>query len=226
MSSIMKIEDEKSLDCVLDELEDNGLNDWLNNTVVKIGSGLTIGIDIDGTITEAYSWISDLNRVYGTKLKNSDCIHYNIKELVPDLDWTYVDPDTGYTMSELFLRSGVVRKNAYKVIHDMDKEFKLHILTARYSDCKQTMDATHYFLMGMGLGHIPLTYSKSKNKVEECQLLKIDVMIEDNPHNAIAMAESGITVILLDCFYNRNVNHKNIIRIKSWSSVYQIINKM
>ena len=48
-------------------------------------------------------------------------------------------------------------------------------------------------------------------------------MIEDNPDNAMILAENGIKVILFDRLYNQNINHENIIRCRNWNEIWSVI---
>ena len=44
--------------------------------------------------------------------------------------------------------------------------------------------------------------------------------------NALNLAEGGIKVILIDCNYNKDINHKNIIRVSSWKEIRSVIDRL
>jgi uncharacterized HAD superfamily protein len=51
--------------------------------------------------------------------------------------------------------------------------------------------------------------------------IHLDAMVEDNPERALAFAEGGTKVILLDFPYNRHIEHPNVHRVSDWWGVYQ-----
>ena len=51
-------------------------------------------------------------------------------------------------------------------------------------------------------------------------------MIEDNPETALTLAEHGITVILFDAPYNKNVVSERVIRVKNWGEAGIILKKL
>ena len=47
--------------------------------------------------------------------------------------------------------------------------------------------------------------------------------VEDKPHNALAGLNYGLKPILIDHPYNRDFNHKEIIRVNNWQDIHQIL---
>ena len=47
--------------------------------------------------------------------------------------------------------------------------------------------------------------------------------VEDKPHNALAGLNYGLNPILIDHPYNRDFNHKEIIRVNNWQDIHQIL---
>lgn len=65
-------------------------------------------------------------------------------------------------------------------------------------------------------------------KLEQCQRLGIDVMIDDKPDNLMVISEK-IPVIAHPMPWNRGLadeNDKNIVRAKDWADIYDIISGM
>ena len=51
----------------------------------------------------------------------------------------------------------------------------------------------------------------------------IDVMIEDNPEQALAFLHSNIPVILFDYPYNRHINHPLCTRVTNWQQAMEAV---
>lgn len=64
-------------------------------------------------------------------------------------------------------------------------------------------------------------HEKHKEKSELCYDYWIEIMVEDNYDYAIELAENGIKTYLLEKPWNtwQEVNHENIIRVKSWDEI-------
>ena len=56
--------------------------------------------------------------------------------------------------------------------------------------------------------------------------MKCDIFIEDHPYNALNLANGGIKVILIDCNYNKGVEHQNITRVSYWKEIKDVIDKL
>jgi uncharacterized HAD superfamily protein len=67
----------------------------------------------------------------------------------------------------------------------------------------------------------------NKTKGEIASRLEALLVVEDNPEQAVEIAKKGIKVLLFDYPYNREVNHRNIIRIYSgWEEATEIIKEI
>lgn len=56
----------------------------------------------------------------------------------------------------------------------------------------------------------------AQEKLGCCRKHGIDIMIEDNPDTALALAGNGIKVLLFDAPYNREAESENIVRVHNW----------
>ena len=67
----------------------------------------------------------------------------------------------------------------------------------------------------------------SHDKVSTAHSLGCGLFIEDRYENAVAIAESGIDVLLMDCNYNRQRPLPvNVQRISDWYQVEQILRRL
>lgn len=62
-----------------------------------------------------------------------------------------------------------------------------------------------------------------ENKLEACQQLEVDLLIDDAPHYAEEFATSSKPYILYDQPYNRHVNHELVYRAASWLEIKNYI---
>lgn len=58
-----------------------------------------------------------------------------------------------------------------------------------------------------------------ENKLEACQKLEVDLLIDDAPHYAEEFAASSKPYLLYDQPYNRHVNHELVYRAASWLEI-------
>ncbi len=62
-----------------------------------------------------------------------------------------------------------------------------------------------------------------EEKLDFCKQISAQIMIDDNPDVALFLAERGVTVLLFDAPYNKDVKHKNITRVSDWNEIYRYI---
>ena len=161
---------------------------------------LNICIDIDGTITSPYHYLPYLNSIYNKKLTEED---------FTTVYWAELYGDT---------LEGMLDK-----LHELYKDNNLFFVTARnYSLTQITQD----WLKKQQLSQIPLYSLGTDNKLHKANELKCDIFIEDHPNNALNLANGGIKVILIDCNYNKGVEHQNITRVSSWKEIKDVIDKL
>lgn len=65
----------------------------------------------------------------------------------------------------------------------------------------------------------------TSNKALACQEHEFVVLIEDAVHNARAVAQAGVHVLLHDQPYNQHVEHENITRFTHWIEVPQLLRR-
>ena len=47
--------------------------------------------------------------------------------------------------------------------------------------------------------------------------------LEDNPSNAMQLANEGMKVLLIDTNYNKEIEHENIVRVNNWIDIHGFI---
>ncbi|MBP3907270.1 MAG: hydrolase [Peptostreptococcaceae bacterium] len=179
---------------------------------------LNICIDIDGTITNPYHFLPYLNDMYNKNLTEEQFITHKMEELCGVefddlLKLLHNDYIHAYSEAD-------VVENAKDIIIELFANHNLYFVTARSQHLK---DITQNWLTKHGLGEVALHLLGSDYKVDKARELNCNIFIEDNPDNAYQLASDGLTVILIDNNYNRNVEHENIVRVNNWNDIKEFI---
>lgn len=191
---------------------------------------MRIGIDIDGVLTEEKKYIID----YGTKFFIENNISYTIND-----DNFYGQEIFGVTKEQYkkFLNNYIfeysknvkVRPFASEIIKKLKKAHEVFIITARdlttYENKYQIkmQQIVKKWLYDNDILYDEIIFSKNKDII--CEEKEIDIMIEDNPENIIAISKK-IPVICYNNIYNRKICNNNVYRCFSWYDIYNKINNL
>ena len=180
---------------------------------------VTIGIDIDATLTVADYWVPWVNEHYQLDLKAEDVTEYDIEKILGVSEtnfWQMYD-----LHGEALHADSIVRKEAPEVLKRLYKDYELHYITARHSRMKEV---TEEWLQRHEIPHHGLHLLGSHDKVGIAHKLGCQVFVEDRYENATAIAASGIAVLLMDCYYNRELPlTANMQRVTDWQHAEKII---
>ncbi len=182
---------------------------------------LTIGIDIDGTITDPFYWLDFANEHFKTDIKPEEITVYEIGEVMDVKKEDYMKFYEEYK-EEIHGKAGV-REGAKEVLWKIFQKHDAHYITAR-DESLHTL--TLEWFKKHQLPDQKLHSLGSHHKAEKAGELGCDLFIEDRYENALELAEAGITVILIDCSYNRMPLKPNMIRVHSWTEVEQVIHEI
>lgn len=184
-------------------------------------SNLNICIDIDGTITSPYHFISYLNEMCNKNIKEKD---------ITTVYWSKLyDEDSDKLMKRFHDKymysydEAELVENALEVLEDLYRHNNLYFVTARGEELK---DITLNWLKKKELSKIHIYMLGSDYKIDKAKELNCDIFIEDNPLNAMQLAQCGIKVLLIDTNYNKDIYHENITRVKDWKQIKEIINNI
>lgn len=177
-------------------------------------TNLRIGVDIDGCLN-----------YFGEELEKYLIEHYNLNPNKEDYGYklleavgivTYEQQNQFWRNTEHEFENINSQKDCKKYLDDLKQRNTIIIITARGYDCSIL---TCNWLKKNELNYDEILFN-SGNKVDACKWKNIDVMIEDNPDNALALAENGFKVLLVDNKYNKKIQHKNITRCENWLDIY------
>lgn len=191
---------------------------------------LTIGVDFDDIIILFNDGLHEYhNAIYGTSVKRSDITTYDIHDV-----WGCEPHEAVRRVHEFYRTSEhdslLPVEGVVDALARLKKDHDLHIITSRG---EETRELTERWIAR----HFPGTFSsvvftngysekkgKKRTKVEVCDELGVDLMIEDSLSQAQAIAGSGRRVILLDCPWNQGACAQNIVRVSDWKGIEQEIN--
>lgn len=180
---------------------------------------LNICIDIDGTITSPYHFIPYLNEIYNKNIKEEECVTYNWEQLYGD------------TMDEILNKFHSSCMHSYEEAEIVEyakdviekwlaNSHNLYFVTARD---KSLTEITTKWLNDKGFSDIDVHLLGSHDKIAKAKELECNVFIEDNPSNAMQLANEGMKILLINTNYNQGVEHDNITRVDTWKDIDKFI---
>ncbi len=189
---------------------------------------LKIGIDIDDTLVD---FISTYLQFYEWKFERK----INFEE-VSDIYLREPFGNTGKEIRDLleeyhkteFYKEIQLLEFAKDILEGLFDFAQIFFITSRrpsHEESTRNFLAKHFSEKNYGVYFSGDIYSGRKLKKEICADLSLDFMIEDNPLFSKDCASAGIKVLLLDKPWNQNVEHENIIRVKSWKEILEEIEK-
>ncbi len=180
---------------------------------------LNLCIDMDGTITEPYYWLTRANEYFKTSIQPADVNGYEIHKI---LEVTQEDFNHFYDLfGKVLHKEAEIRFGAREVIAKSYQDYhKINFVTAREEKMRDvSLEWLSRHQMPMDSIHL----LGCPNKVGKATELESDIFIEDSYDNAIQLAESGFDVLLLDCNYNKGGIPSNVMRVNSWFQIANII---
>lgn len=127
-------------------------------------------------------------------------------------------------IQEEIVNNAIPRDGTVDVINKLrSKGSEIYIITAR---AKEFHDDPYNLSKGW-LDKNNIIYDKlivnAIDKVKICKEEKIDVFLDDQLHNCIALSNAGITAIRIS---KDKKDYGNIVTLENWKSIYKYINKM
>lgn len=182
---------------------------------------LNICIDIDGTITDPYYWLSYANEYFNLKVTEDQVTEYDIHKVLNIEENAYLK---FYEELKAEIHSKQPLRNDVKEILDiLHKYNNLYFITAREKSLELL---TFSYLLNNEIPFDEVFVLGTHNKVPKAKELNCNIFIEDSYDNAISLSENGFKVILLDTNYNRLPLNSNITRVDNWNEILQVINEI
>lgn len=191
---------------------------------------MKIGVDIDDVLVSFYNPLMQLlNRKLGTNVgldevydpqKFHDIFKKEKKEIISILKDL---PNLGIYEDLKFI------EGAELFVKDLLREHEVIFITSRAEDAEEVTRRflnKHFSGFKFGLEFSSDAWkNKRKEKHEICEENNINLMLEDEKYS-LKCAKKGIRVLLLDKPWNREVEHKNILRVKNWGEIMEEVCKL
>jgi len=181
-------------------------------------TNLNICIDIDGTVTDPYYWLSDANRYFNRRVGIQDITCYDIKKVMR-IDKDAYDEFYHLYGEDIHWKSAA-RPGTKEVINRLSLMHHIHFVSARG---KNLTDMSRDWLKQEGIPSDSVSLLGSSYKVKAAQNLNCDLFIEDCLSNALELAQAKFNVLLVDCNYNRAILPPQISRVYNWSQIESYI---
>jgi 5'(3')-deoxyribonucleotidase len=189
-----------------------------------------IGIDLDDTLFDLVSpFISYHNQTYKTNLKKEDFTTYSFNEVLklPSMRdavervFQFYDSD--------FFRKMPPLPGSIESVNKIKGDYEMYIITYRpdflYNDTmNQLWDNFRGCFSEVLFAFNPYIGGKSigKTKADICLNKGISKMIDDSLNCVLECKKKGVSTLLFgDYPWNRNGEHKEIIRVKDWKEVLE-----
>ena len=182
----------------------------MRNNKIKI-----CAFDLDGVLCEyPKAWIEFVNNETGNSFKNLNEIKENINYK------QYKELKNKYRISGIKATLPVMENAVRKMKECKEKGYLVVILSARpVFEVKEVLRDTIFWLKNNGFEYDLLFWGKDKHSQIIKYFPNLSFMVEDNLSIANNIANLGYPVYLIDTEYNRDVEHKNVIRIKNVNEV-------
>jgi len=191
---------------------------------------MKIGIDIDDVVTETMKgYLEEINKNRETQIDfedvNGSLFWKNVFGFSKDQVKEFLDGFFEIKAYELELIEG-----AKEGICLLDKDHEICFITSRP---KEFQEKTKAFLKKHMPGLEPKVFhseigalvKEGKDKIDLCEDLGIDLIIEDQKRFARNCASRGLKVILFRRPWNDSLeDHENIIKVKTWNEILEKIN--
>lgn len=188
---------------------------------------MRIGIDVDNTITDTIPVFKKYCKKYNEEVVKRNVPMNEVGFAITNLyeEWTQEEKQDCYLKYIDIAREEVeVKPNAKEVIQKLKQENNyIHIITARNKGILDPYEATKKYLQKNGIVYDELAIKKDKKQY--CIDNNIDILIDDEPNNIKEVSEI-IPVIVFEAKHNEICNGKNIIKVKTWDEVYEVIKEI
>jgi uncharacterized protein len=129
---------------------------------------MNICIDIDGTITEPYYWLTRANEYFKTKIQPKDVTTYEIHKVLGIEECAFRQFYHSY--GKLLHKESKIRFGAKQIINKLQQNHKIHIVSAREEKLK---DVTLEWLNNNQIAMDSIALLGDPNKIWKARQLRI-----------------------------------------------------
>lgn len=195
---------------------------------------MRIGIDVDGVLIDQEKYQLENGKKYFKNVKDIDETGYDIEDIFhcshSEREKFWLKYIWKYCISE------PISDNAASIISRLKAEgHEIHIITGRAHTTETGITGKLFrkmlekWLEKNNVVYDSITYCSEKesanDKVEACQKLGIEVMLDDKKENINALKDS-MPVICFDAMHNQDVEGFNVFRVKNFNEAYECIEEI
>lgn len=189
---------------------------------MKSYKNLTIGIDIDGTVTDPGSILPFMNEAFGRNLSLADCVEYNLATVynIPEEVFDKWLDEQG----EQLYRSAILHAHADEILKQWHHSHRLVYISARD---EKHLPVTYEWLKRFDIPYHSVHCIGSHDKLSSAKECGVQIFLEDRKENAIQLAEElRIPVFLFDTPYNQGTLPTLVKRIRSWKEGNSLLDQL
>jgi uncharacterized HAD superfamily protein len=177
---------------------------------------LTIGIDIDGTVTDPSSIVPLMNECFGKNLRYEDCTDYNLATVYDITEEEFLQWLDQY--GERLYDVAPVHGTAGEILRKWHQTHRLIYISAREA---RHLDVTLAWFERYRIPFHEIDLIGSHDKLQAARKWQVDLFIEDRLENALQLSEAlQIPVFLFDTPYNQGSLPNLVYRVTSWDEVH------
>ncbi|XEC93811.1 hypothetical protein AB6A23_21035 [Paenibacillus tarimensis] len=179
-----------------------------------------IGVDLDNTILDATSaHLKYYNAASGFSFTPKDVNDFYIYRLY---GWDKATRDAVYTKHGREIHwNSLPYPMAQEILQELANQHRVSIITARPLLFR---NITLEWLKHYNIAYDNITFTE--NKLQECLISKVDLLIDDGPHYAEEFALANKPVILYEQPYNLSVTNELVYRASNWMEVKRHIDDL
>lgn len=187
---------------------------------------MLIAIDLDEVLVDTLSGVIAFhNATYGTSLEKKHFFSYRWWEVWGGTREESIDKFLLFAKSDYFTNLQPL-EDALASIEALAKDHTLIVITSRQNELEVSTKQwiTKHFPQKFKevyiINHADWSKGgKTTTKLELCQRLGVEVLIEDNLEYANECASSTAKVFLLDYPWNQGKTKKGVLRVTSWQEI-------
>ncbi|KXG45003.1 hypothetical protein U473_03695 [Tepidibacillus decaturensis] len=179
----------------------------------------TLGIDIDGTVTDPYTFIPHLNQYFNKNFLYNEITTYDLTKLYNIDEEEYLNWYSHYGAD--IYQTAPLAKDAKKTLSYLKQSYRLIYISAREEEYRLP---TMKWFESQGLPFDRVVLTGSPNKIQQAIEYEIDLFLEDHYVASCQMAqELNIPILLFDTPYNQGPLPEQVTRVYSWQEAKQKI---
>ena len=186
-----------------------------------------IAVDIDGVLADyPKSFIKFIEKNTGKNLSHIKNVDYNLYDLLSD----EIGYDTIRKLKHQYRETGekrfigVVEGAKEGMLKLKEFGFTIVLLSARpYKQYPRIFSDTIEWLKSNGFVYDAILWDEKKEEKIIQEFPKMKFIIEDNISCVNRVSREGYKSFLLDCTYNQGTTEKNVIRVKDWKEIIEIL---